>query len=283
MPLGESTLKRLVGQEPFPQPPVIRTQYPVVLMHGFGLLAGLRRGGHLHDEAMNLRRHGVLAYAPNVASYNTVEVRAAMWKERLQTVLRETGVERLSLIAHSMGGLDARYLISVLEMHDRIATLVTVATPHHGTTLADMLLSQPERLRTWIVELANWMGTNALEGATADMLTALNQLTPAYICETFNPAVPDHPSVTYHSYAAAAGKGTDIPVNPWLMVGNAWVYQREGPNDGMVSVESATWGTFLGTIDADHAQEVGIQGLSTHSFDSNAFYRSIVERIAEEA
>ena len=72
----ENPLRRLVGLDPLPQPPLIRTRHPVVLMHGFGMLAGLRRLGHLHNEAMDLRSHGVPAYAPNVAPYNTVAVRA---------------------------------------------------------------------------------------------------------------------------------------------------------------------------------------------------------------
>ena len=278
----ESPLRRLVGLDPLPQPPLIRVRYPVVLMHGFGMLAGLRRLGHLHDEAMDLRRHGVLAYARNVAPYNTVAVRAAMWQDRLAHILEETRAERLNLIAQSIGGLDARYLISVLGLHETVATLVTVSTPHRGTTVAEVLLDQPERMRQWGVDFLNWMGANALEDADADAHQALTELSPDHLQNTFNPAVPDHPSVRYWSYAAQAGKGTRTPINPFLKLSNSWIYQREGLNDGLVSVESAQWGHFLGTLDADHGHEVGLQGLTTHSFDSKAFYRSVVEMLAQE-
>ena len=278
----DNTLRRLIGQEPFPQPPLIRARYPVVLMHGFGLMAGLRKPGHLHAEAMDLRKHGVLAYAPNVAPYNTVSVRAAMWKDRLSYILEETGAERLNLIAQSMGGLDARYLISVEGLHEVVATLVTVSTPHRGTALADILLDQPERPRQWAVDLANWMGANALADADANALQALTELTPRHVCETFNPSVADHPAVRYWSYGAQAGKGTRIPINPFLSLSNAWIYQREGLNDGLVSVESSRWGHYLGTLDADHGQEVGIQGFPGNKFNAKAFYRSVVEMLARE-
>jgi triacylglycerol lipase len=278
----ESPLRRLLGMEALPQPPLIRTRYPVVLLHGFGVLAGLRKHGHLHNEAMFLRRHGVWAYAPNVSPYDTVSVRAAMWQDRLTRILQETGADRLNLIAQSMGGLDARYAISVQGLHEVVATLVTVSTPHRGTAVADIFLDQPERLRQWVVDLANWLGANALDDASADMLQALTELKPAHLHETFNPAVPDHPSVRYWSYAAQAGKGTTVPINPILKLSNAWIYQREGVNDGLVSVESARWGQFLGTLDADHGQEVGLQGLTTHSFDAKVFYRSVVEMLAQE-
>ncbi|NNE69962.1 MAG: hypothetical protein HKN29_06310, partial [Rhodothermales bacterium] len=59
--LGKTAVRRIAGREVYPQPPVIPVRHPVVMMHGFGLLASLRRGGHLHREAMFLRSHGVLA------------------------------------------------------------------------------------------------------------------------------------------------------------------------------------------------------------------------------
>ena len=278
----ENAFRRLVSLDPFPQPPLIRSRYPVVLMHGFGILAGLLRQGHLHDEAMDLRAHGVLAYAPNVAPYNTVSARAEMWQDRLTHILEETGAEQVNLIAQSMGGLDARYLISTLGRHDVVASLVTVATPHQGTVMAEILLKQPERLRQWAVDFANWMGTNVLEDATADALQALMELTPAHLRNTFNPAVPDHDSVRYWSYAACAGKGTKNLVNPFLKLSNTWIFEREGLNDGLVSVDSARWGHFLGILDADHSQQVGIQGLPGSKFDSKALYRSLVEMLAQE-
>lgn len=279
---AESTWQRLTGLDPFPQPRLIKLRYPVVLMHGFGIFASLRRGGHLHQEAMNLRAHGVPAYAPNVAAYNTVTVRSASWKRRLERVLDETGAERLNLIAQSMGGLDARYLISRMGMHDVVATLVTVSTPHRGSSIADIVLEQPERMRRWTAEVLNWMGKTALEDATADFLTSVAELTPAYVCREFNSCVPDHPSVRYYSYAGKAGKGTGVAVHPFLHILNRMQYAREGANDGFVSVDSARWGEFAGTVDADHSQQVGITFPGSSGFDSNAFYCSVVERLAAE-
>ena len=278
----ENPLRRLVGLDPLPQPPLIQTRYPVVLMHGFGLLASLRKQGHLHDEAMDLRTRGVLAYAPNVAPYNTVEARAVMWQDRFEHILAETNADRLNLIAHSMGGLDARYLISTMGLHEVIATLVTVSTPHRGTIVAQILLDQPERLRQWAVDFTNWMGTIVLEDTNADALKALTELTPTHLREVFNPTVPDHPAVRYWSYAACAGKGTKTPIHPFLRLGNTWLSQREGLNDGLVSVESAKWGHFLDTLNADHGEQVGLQGLTNRSFNSKSFYRSVVKMLAEE-
>lgn len=278
---AESTWKRLTGLKPFPQPRLIRTRYPVVLMHGFGLFASLRRGGHLHQEAMNLRSHGVVSYAPNVAAYNTTAVRSKMWRRRFDHILEETRADRLNLIAQSMGGLDARYLISRLGMHDVVASLVTVSTPHRGSALADLVLEQPALARRWTAHALNWMGTTSLEDASADFLRSVVELTPSAVEDSFNPYAPDHPNVRYYSYAGRAGKGTDVPITPFLGILNSRLYPREGINDGFVSVDSAKWGTFLGTVDADHVQQVGL-ALGRTTFDAHAFYCDVIERLAAE-
>ena len=279
--LRDKALRKLAGLEAFPQPPLIRTRYPVVLMHGFGALAGMMRGGHLHEEALHLRLHGVIAYAPNVTSYNTVEARAAMWEERLQHILDETGAERLNLVAQSMGGLDARYLIHEKGFHETVATLVTVSTPHRGTAIAELLLDQPALFQRLGADLADWLGEAMLEDGHSNTRRALEELTPAYVADVFNPATPDHPDVQYWSFAGAAGKGTTIPVNPFMKVGNVLLYEREGLNDGLVSVESAKWGRFLGTFEADHAQQVGLNALSTATFDADAFYCDLARRLGD--
>src|SRR5262249_21527275 len=45
--------------------------------------------------------------------------------------------EAVHLIAHSMGGLDSRYMISRLGMADRVLSLTTIGTPHRGSPFAD--------------------------------------------------------------------------------------------------------------------------------------------------
>jgi len=241
--LADSALRRVAGLTPFPQPPLIRLRYPVVMMHGFGMLAALRwRQGHLHAEAMHLRAHGVVAYAPNVAPYNTISVRAEMWARLLDVVFEETGAERLNLIAHSMGGLDARHLIAHHGYGARVASLTTISTPHRGSAAADVVLEGPEALRAPAASVVDWIAATALEGSTSDVIQALRELRPSYVTGTFNPATPDDPAVRYASYAGHAGRGTGLPMNPGLRVLNALIYARQGPNDGMVAAESAPWG-----------------------------------------
>lgn len=280
--LGKTTLRRFAGRTVFPQPEVISTRHPLVLMHGFGLLASLRRGGHLHDQAMHLRGHGVSAYAPNVSPYHTIPVRAELWCAIIGQILEETGSEKVNLVAHSMGGLDARYLISELRMHHAVASLVTIASPHRGSALADLVLEQPERLQGWMTDAARWVSDATMAGTPSDFHRAVSDLTPEYVTSTFNPSVPDHPDVRYWSYTAHAGRGTDVSINPLLAPLNMMLYAREGPNDGFVSEESGRWGECLGVIKADHAQQIGIGRSIGSKFDSNAFITDVARMLKAE-
>ncbi len=245
-------------------------------MHGLGMIAGIRRGGHLYLAAEHLRAMGVRAYAPNVAPYNTIESRCTLWEERIIHVLQETKAEKVNLIAHSMGGLDARYLIDKLDFGPKVASLITISTPHHGSSLAGYVLSQPEKIRMWLTEFANWIGTYAVEDGTADFKRAISQLTPEYVGNVFNRQVENSGNIRYWSIAGRAGKGTEVAINPFLRIFNSVIFEQEGPNDGMVSVESAHWGQFIKTVDADHAQQIGVPFIGSSNFD----YRELMSDLA---
>jgi triacylglycerol lipase len=276
----ETALKRIAGVDAFPLPSIIPVKHPVVLMHGFGIIAGLRRGGHMSAAAAYLRKRGVRAYAPNVAPYNTIAVRSEMWLRRLEHVMEECRTDRVNLVAHSMGGLDARYMISRHGLGDHVASLVTISTPHHGSPVSEYILDSPDRLRKWLTEAANWMGTQFVDDGGADFQTALLELTPSNITTSFNPSTPDDERVRYWSYAGVAGRGCQHSVNPFLRLFNNYIFEREGLNDGMVSATSARWGEYLGTIPADHAQQIGtMPGAS--GFRYTEFFATIAELLAD--
>jgi triacylglycerol lipase len=57
------------------------------------------------------------------------------------------------------------------------------------------------------------------------------------------------------------------------------------PNDGMVTVESAKWGKFMGCIPADHLDEVGQPKQGTHpltGFNHVEFYRKMASSLDDE-
>jgi pimeloyl-ACP methyl ester carboxylesterase len=65
-----------------------------------------------------------------------VRVAAAQLAEEVEAIVAETGYERIHVVGHSMGGLIARYYVTRLGGDERVHTLVTLGSPHHGTYLA---------------------------------------------------------------------------------------------------------------------------------------------------
>lgn len=78
---------------------------------------------------------------------------------------------------------------------------------------------------------------------------AYHALTTDFCTRVFNPLTPDNPDVAYFSYGAYV---RDMPVANLLRFSHGVIKERDGDNDGLVSLHSAKWGEYLGTVEADH-------------------------------
>lgn len=198
---------------------------------------------------------------PAVPPVGTVVERAAA----LAAFLQRLPDGPLVLVAHSMGGLDCRYLIHHHDPRGRVRALATVGTPHRGTSLA-----------RWMLEgdgMVPWLARRWVARALADM-------TPE-ACEALNRALPNRPEVRYLSYA---GCRTELEMPLWLRPWERLILSGEGDNDGLVPVASARWGQFRGTVRADHFELVGWSlarpNLQTQRpFDHLGLYRNILDAL----
>lgn len=256
MELNENALTRRFRVKTFPQPEIIQLKHPVLLCHGYGAYASLIKPTQMHDVCMHLRAHGIQAIAPNGAPFASIQTRAENWVELFHEVRAQLKVEKLNVIAHSMGGLDMRYAISQLALSPYVSSLTTIATPHHGTWLAEIGLSTPEIIRERLSDFLNWVGNNMYPRVESDIFSAVSQLTRDYIVNTFNPLVKDAESVDYYSYSADSQNTKLLEANPALMVQTSFINKQEGPNDGIVSAKSAVWGTHLGCLELNHLEQL---------------------------
>jgi triacylglycerol lipase len=106
---------------------------PILLVHGMvdnsSVFALLRRG---------LRRRGfgtvtTVNYSPFTSD---VRLAAANLGEHVEALCSDTGYDRVHVVAHSMGGLIARYYVQRLGGDGRVHTLATMGTPHGGSSVA---------------------------------------------------------------------------------------------------------------------------------------------------
>ncbi|HEX4125085.1 MAG TPA: hypothetical protein VHY37_10205 [Tepidisphaeraceae bacterium] len=165
-----------------------------------------------------------------------VAERASQLKEGILRAVASD--ERVVIVGHSMGGLDARYMISRLGMEKRVLALLTVSTPHRGSSFADWVM----------LHLGQRLGAAKLTAALGLNWRAVLDLTRRQ-CESFNEQVPDSLGVRYFSVSAAQPRRLMPKI---LLPSHRIIAAAEGDNDGWVSVASSTWGTHLGTWPADH-------------------------------
>jgi triacylglycerol lipase len=244
-------------------------RHPVVFCHGMLAMTMLRMQvpedtnyfAHLRPF---LRERGVEALYPNVAPTGGVASRA----EQLRDLIHRWTDEPINLIAHSMGGLDARYLITHLGMADRVASLTTIAAPHRGTTVADWFcLNYRQRVPLLLALEAFGINVDGFRDCRTDA------------CQVFNERTPDAAGVRYFSYTAAVPSSR---VSPLLR--RAWniLTPAEGPNDGLVSVRSAAWGQVLGMLSVDHFAQTpdGLFVRPGENFDALNFYGRLIENLA---
>ncbi|MFY0683726.1 MAG: alpha/beta fold hydrolase [Balneola sp.] len=274
-------LKRLELKE-FTQPDILTVKYPLFLCHGFGAIGSLVKPSPLHDPCMLMREHGVIAFAPNVVPYASIETRAKNWVRLINKVCEDHGYEKINVVAHSMGGLDMRFALTHLGVSDKVASLTTVATPHHGTFLADLILKTPEIITEKLSDIVDWFGNSVYPREKSEVLSSVEQLCRNYIQEEFNPNTPDLEGFPYFSYSAAVGKGTDYSINPVFMFQNNQIFGKEDINDSFVSVKSAQWGEHISTIPLSHMNQINVQVSKENKPKYRDFWVGVVKMLRDK-
>ncbi|KAH9444706.1 hypothetical protein MJO29_012822 [Puccinia striiformis f. sp. tritici] len=241
--------KSIVGY-PDPNQPFHKPKFPLVLCHGllgFDILGPTALGlTYFRGVREALEERGCEVHVAKVPACASIEERA---KTLAQFIEERLPGRTVNLIGHSMGGLDSRFLITHLRPTSfKVASLTTIGTPHRGSAFADYLMLDilgRDHLPRFL-QLSKTLGVPG--GGQAFI-----ELTSEKMNE-FNKSTPDLTGISYFSYGATCQPSFASPFRlPWGVV-----YEREGPNDGVVSLASAKWGHYMGTLEnVNHAELVG--------------------------
>jgi pimeloyl-ACP methyl ester carboxylesterase len=112
--------------------PAGSTARPLLLIHGIVCNYNIWRPW---VESLKTTEFGPVRALNLEPLFADVEVHAMRVAQEVRALQRETAGARVSIIAHSMGGLVARAALRLLDP-DSVRAVVTIATPHHGTRLA---------------------------------------------------------------------------------------------------------------------------------------------------
>lgn len=260
-----------------------KTIYPIVLIHGLGF-RDRKHFNYWGRIPKLLQKCGASIYYGNQDSHGSVENNALQIKKCVQEAIEESNCKKVNLIAHSKGGLDARYLISALDMEDYVASLTTISTPHHGSKSIDILLSMPG-IFVKICAFFSDVWYRLLGDKCPDSLSVFNTFSTRF-AKDFNEKILDSQNVYYQSYAFVMSHCCSDIV---LFFPSLMVKLIEGENDGLLTPESAQWTNFKGIIRAaanrgiSHCDEVDMRRtrftkkqVDGKVSDITEFYKSIV-------
>lgn len=261
-----------------------KTKYPLLLVHGvfFRDRTYFNYWGRIPKV---LIKNGAVIYYGNHQSAATVEDSAIELKNRIIQIIEETGCEKVNIIAHSKGGLDARVAISNQGMGQYVASLTTINTPHRGCAYADYLLMKaPKCILTFLTKSYN-SALRKLGDRNPNFQGAVMSLTEKS-CAAINEKAIDVEGVYYQSVTSMMNKWSSakFPLNLAYIL----VHRFSKQNDGLVSVESAKWGSQFKLITTknrrgiSHGDVIDLYRENIKGFDVRELYVSIVQDLKEK-
>lgn len=258
---------------------ICKTKYPILLVHGvfFRDFEHFNYWGRIPKE---LEMNGATCFYGNHNSAAAVRNSAKELRNRILQICRETGCEKVNVIAHSKGGLDTRCAITLENMAPYIASLTTINTPHRGCEFADFLLEKIPAPQQELVAKAYNASAAKLGDVNPDFLAAVYDLTHSK-CAELNREVIDSPQVFYQSYGSKLNKWVSgrFPLN----LTYKFVKYFDGFNDGLVGEASFPWGEkyeFLtnekSSRGISHGDVIDLNRENIDGFDVREFYVQLV-------
>lgn len=262
----------------------------IVLVHG--ILGFREKFGieYFRGIAEHFQEKGLKVFVPVLDPTRGIEFRGGQLRDQINSALgsgKLDPAQKTHIIAHSMGGLDSRWMLSPANpnrIQASVRSLTTISTPHHGSPIAD-LLDSPEKLLPFS-HLPFGRRPNLLQPALDALgisLDGLRDLTTDYCEKVFNPRYNDNSTVAYFSLAGSGRPGFPGTCRFFALFHQYLLALNDETNDGLVTVPSAQWGAFdTNTWPADHADEVGtdLDTIGPSSFPWLAKYDQIVAKVA---
>ena len=262
---------------------ICKTKYPILMVHGI-FFRDWQKFNYWGRVPRELVRNGAEIYYGNQQSANLISVSAGELRDRILEVIKETGAEKLNIIAHSKGGLDSRYAISKLGMDKYVASLVTINTPHYGCNFVDDILSKvSDGLMQFVAKRYNKLFT-VLGDTAPDFEKGIRELTHSN-CAKLDTELPDRPGIYYRSVMSVMKNvfSAGFPLNVGYMFN-----RKDGTgNDGLVVKESALRGTntlfveHKGSRGLSHGDMIDLFRENIDGFDVREFYVGIVKDLKE--
>ncbi|HPG50081.1 MAG TPA: alpha/beta hydrolase [Spirochaetota bacterium] len=224
------------------------TKYPIVLAHGMGTQAKIMQLiDYWGNIPSSMEDEGADVYITSVNAMDATANKALAWKKQVLQILAVTGAKKVNVIGHSHGCLYTRYAITNLGLSSMVASHTSIAGPHRGSVIADMIMGIiPDSLEPMVGDVLETVMSFIMGDNDGNSVANGYDLTRSYMINTFNPNTPNISSIYYQSYAYKVKNV--ICAGPIFSITWLAMLPYEGDNDVLVSVTSAKWGNFKGVI-----------------------------------
>lgn len=254
------------------------SKYPIILAHGIAAkqLRVLNAFGKIESE---LKKEGYQVYIADTDGFGSIENNAKQLKRFILRVMEETGAEKVNIISHSKGGLDAKHMITHLDMEDSVASLTTLCTPHKGSIIASKIWKLPMPIKKLFAFFIDMFYCLFCGDEHPDSLRACEQLRAVDASEE---TLQFSYKVYCQSYSTSIGKAKDcfIMALPMKLQHHYEILD----NDGMVSEESAQFGCYRGKcldIPVSHIQIIDLFSKKSQKEKIYAFYKQLCLELSE--
>jgi pimeloyl-ACP methyl ester carboxylesterase len=222
----------LANSQPEQQP------LPVLLIHGYASAVSV---WETWEELLG--NNGTIAHAVTFADDPTTivdedqcgsaEAHASELNQIIEDFKTDTGSEKINIVAHSKGGLDARVYLANNLFNDDIANLIMIGTPNAGSPLA---------------EESNFCApaVDDLRPGSPATTVELNTNTKYYTI------TGNWVSIWVYWLPLLTYVDINCPPSPWLSYELSGRNEIQGPDDGIVPILSVNPGDFMSLGETDN-------------------------------
>lgn len=246
---------------------------PVVLSHGFNSSSETFYALDIALNSVGVDDVEKTDVPPLASSYARGEVLVS----EIEEFLAITGKSKVNIIAHSQGGLDARYVAAVRP--DLVASVTTLASPHFGVSTADLISKATTPHTTFLSNLIDgFLGlfgqsgvdtTGSIESLTSEGAARFNAITSQGLRSGSCRSAPWRIRrlswwrfELYKDYSVNDGEHTSNGIKFMSLAGKTeqWNFRVDDPLDWALTATSLSFG-----LNEDHDGLVG--RCSTHFGD----------------
>ncbi len=138
-----------------------QTKHPIILVPGIFAFDSIATIDYWYQIPAKLEKQGAQVHVAKINAFDSSAMRGESLIAQMEEIIAASGgsVAKFNIMGHSQGGMTARYVLAARP--DLVASVTTMATPHTGSPIADVVtdIVPPDSIQGVLFEVfANAVG-----------------------------------------------------------------------------------------------------------------------------